>query len=322
MRTFSLKYTTIVFASVLFVQIGYCQSVFEDKLKENIIKNDVNSVTSWDYNYFENKPAKNGQKTSLTKYDDKGNVIETVTYKLKDTLDHETYKYDKEGNRIDYTKKKGVKVAYQKASKYNEKNNLALETGFDGSAKFKNDYEYFDNGKLKQITYTIDNKIIEKRVFEHEGKLTGISVYNALGAVRSFLTLKYDDAGNIIEEITYDLSKKPLEKKIYVYNSHNKVVSEVKYRGEVFYYKLTYLYNSKNDLTSIDEENTSEGRFQKKQYTYDTKGNLLEMKWRRNAKEEFSSRTYQYDENNNNCIQYVTFYPATNFKVLTKLTYE
>jgi hypothetical protein len=314
------RYLALLFLSVTCIHISG-QPVFEDKQKETIIANKIKSITSWDYNFHDDKPEKNGQKTSFNKYDEKGNIIESVTYKLKDTLAHETYKYDKQGNRIDYTKKRGVKVAYQKVSKFDEKSNLVQESGFDGTTKFKNDYEYYENGKLNHITYTSDNLIIEKRVFEHDGNLTNISVYNSAGAVKSYLSLKYNDAGNIIEEITYDLSKKPLDRKVYVYNSNYKVISEVKYRGDVFYYKLTYLYNNKNDLTSIDEENPNESRFQKKQFSYDSKGNLLEMKWRRNSKEEFSTRTYAYDTSNN-CTQYITYYPATKFRVLTKFTYE
>lgn len=300
---------------------SFGQPVFEDKQKETVIGNGIESVTTWDYYYTNNKLDKTGQRTSYTKFDKKGNIIETITYKSRDTLAHETFKYNREGKRTDYMKKKGLKIAYQKSSTYDNDGNLTLEAGFDGSSPFRNEYDYENNGKLKQIRYYLDNHLKEKRDFKNDGNLTEIAVYNSSNSVISYLSLKYDDNGNVVEEITYNLEKVPLEKKLYVYNSNNKVISEVKYRGDAFYYKLTYLYNSQNDLTNIDEENPNERRFLKKQFTYDPKGNLLEMTWRRNSKEAFSSRTYTYDEKNN-CTQYETFYPGTNFKVLTKLTYD
>ncbi|MBN1181793.1 MAG: hypothetical protein JXB49_05850, partial [Bacteroidales bacterium] len=267
------------------------------------------------------KPSKTGIKTSFIRFNQTGNVIESVTYKMQDTLAYETYKYNKQGKRTDYTKKRGVVVAYQKTSYYNELGDLIKELGFDGTYSFHNNYEYFENGKLKQITYTLDKKLTEKRLFQHEGVMTTISIQNPSGAIISYISLKHDSKDNVVEEIAMDTQKKPVEKKLFVYNSNNKVVSEVKYRGDNFIYKLTYLYNDKGDLVTVDEENPEEGKYSKKQFLYDPAGNLTTMKWRRNSKEDFSERNYQYD-GKNLCTQYETYYPATKFRVLTKLTYE
>ena len=297
------------------------QNIFEEKQKKVIIKNHIFSLTTWDYNYNNGKPSKSGIKTSFNKYDHCGNVIELITYKLKDTAAFETFKYDKEGKRTNYVKKKGVKIAYQKTSKYNDDGKLIRESGFDGTSEFQNDYVYNIDEKLEQITYILDDRINEKRIFKHEGNITSITVYNSAGDIISYLTLKYDDNDNVIEELVYNTDKIPTEKKLYVYNNDNEVISEVKYRGENFYYKLTYLYNSKGGLTNIDEENPNEGRYLKKQFFYDDNENLIEMRWRRNASEDFSLRTYEYDKDDI-CSQYETYYPVTKFRVLTKLNYE
>lgn len=297
------------------------QNIFEEKQKTVITKNQVLSLTTWDHNYAGEKPAKSGIKTSFNKYDHFGNVIELITYKLKDTAAYETFRYDNEGKRTDYIKRKGVKVAYQKTSRYDDNGKLIKETGFDGTSDFQNDYIYNSEGKLEQITYLMDKRISEKRIFKHEGNMTNITVYNNADEIISYLTLKYDDSDNVIEEVVYNTDKKPTEKKLYVYDNDNHVISEVKYRGDNFYYKLTYLYNSKGELTNIDEENPNEGRYLKKQFFYDSNDNLIEMRWRRNADEDFSLRTYQYD-NDDICSQYETYYPVTKFRVLTKLNYE
>jgi hypothetical protein len=297
------------------------QNIFEEKQKKVITKNHIFSLTTWDYNYANGKPSKNGIKTSFNKYDQSGNVIELITYKLKDTMAYETFEYNNEGKRTDYVKRKGVKIAYQKTSRYNDDGALIQETGFDGASDFQNDYEYNIDKDLEQITYSLENRINEKRVFEHEGDITNITVYNNEDEITSYLTLKNDQNDNVVEEVVYNTDKVPVERKLYVYNNDNEVISEVKYRGNNFYYKLTYLYNSKGELTNIDEENPNEGRYLKKQFFYDEKENLIEMRWRRNASEDFSIRTYQYDEDDI-CSQYETYYPVTKFRILTKLIYE
>ena len=297
------------------------QNIFEEKQKKVIIKNHISSLTTWDYYYTNGKPSKSGIKTSFNKYDHFGNVIELITYKLKDTAAYETFKYDKEGKRTNYVKKKGVKIAYQKTSMYSDDGKLLQESGFDGTSEFHNNYVYNIDEKLEKITYILDDRINEKRIFNHEGNTTGITVYNSAGDIISYLTLKYDDNDNVIEELVYNTEKIPTEKKLYVYNNDNKVISEVKYRGENFYYKLTYLYNSKGGLTNIDEENPNDGRYLKKQFFYDDNENLVEMRWRRNASEDFSLRTYEYDKDDIGS-QYETYYPVIKFRVLTKLNYE
>lgn len=297
------------------------QNIFEEKQKKVITNNNVFSLTTWDYYYTNGKPSKNGIKTSFNKYDHFGNITELITYKLKDTAAYETFKYNDEGKRIDYIKRKGVKVAYQKTSMYDDDGKLIQEIGFDGASDFQNEYTYNNDGQLEQITYTLDKSIHEKRVFNHQGNITNITVYNSADEITSYLSLKNDEHDNVVEEVVYNTNKIQTEKKLFVYDSDNNVISEVKYRGDKFYYKLTYLYNSKSELINIDEENSNEGRYQKKQYFYDDKNNLVEMRWRRNAGEDFSLRTYQYDEDNI-CSQYETFYPVTRFRVLTKLNYE
>lgn len=297
------------------------QNIFEERQKKVIIKNQIFSMTTWDHNYVHGKPSKSGIKTSYNKYDQSGNVLELITYKLKDTAAYETFKYDEEGKRTNYVKRKGVKIAYQKASRYNDNGLLIQETGFDGTSDFQNDYEYTNDGKMEQITYMRDGMMNEKRIFEHEGDITNITVYNHADNITSYLTLRHDEDGNVVQEMVYNADKVPVEKKLYVYNNEGNLISEVKYRGDVFYYKLTYLYNSKEELTNIDEENPNEGRYLKKQFFYDENGNLIEMRWRRNADEDFSVRTYEYDEDNI-CTQYETYYPVTTFRVLTKLNYD
>ncbi len=308
--------------------IGYVlkcsgQPIFETKNKHTIVQQKIKSQTNFDYNYIKNKPSAKGIKTSYSEYNSNGDVVEFITYKLKDTLTFEEYAYDETGKRIDYTKHKGgsKNIAYQKISRYNNGGDLILEQGFDGSEKFKNTYKYDEKGKLSEINYYHDNSLNEKRIFDHDGNNTSVTVYNSSKIVTSHMALKYNDRKELIEEIIYDANKNPLEKKLYVYNNDSRVISEVKYRSGNFYYKLTYLYNSRGELINTDEENLNDKRFVKKSFNYDVNGNLIEMKWRRKPGEEFSTREYIYDSKGL-CTGVITYYPSTEFKVLTKYEYE
>jgi hypothetical protein len=302
---------------------GFGQPIFETKYKQTIVQLRIKSQTNFDYNYVKNKLSSKGVKTSYTEYNANGDIVKFITYKLKDTLTLEEYTYDETGKRIDYTKHKGSSknIAYQKISKYNKEGKLIQEHGFDGSERFKNSYKYNSDNKLKEINYFLDNELNEKRTFIHDGDITEVKVYNALKQITSYMTLKYNSKRDIIEEIVYDANRNPLEKKLYVYNNESKVVSEVKYRLEQFYYKLTYLYDSKSNLINIDEESINNKRYVKKSFGYDSSGNLIEMKWRRKPGEEFNQRNYSYDTKGL-CTLVITFYPSTNFKVLTKYEYE
>ncbi len=318
-----MKIICPIFLSFIFLNQVLSQPIFETKNKQIIIKQNVKSQTNWDYNFIKDKPSSKGNKTSYTRYNSRGDIVEFVTYKLRDTLTYETYEYNTEGYRVDYTKHKGGKknISYRKISDYDDYGNVILEQGFDGSEKFKNTYEYNDEGKLGEINYYVDNQSNEKRVFEQDDNITNVTVYNSTDEITSYMLLKYDGNGNLIEEIQYDANKNPLESRIFVYNNESKVVSEVKYREGNFFYKLTYLYDSTGELINIDEENTENSRYIKKNFKYDDRGFLIEMNWRRNPGEEFNTRNYTYD-NEGLCTQVLTYYPSTRFKVLTKYEYE
>ncbi len=318
-----MKIICTAILSLIFLTQVLSQPIFENKNKLAIIRQHVKSQTNWDYNFIKEKPSSKGKKTSFTRYNSSGDVIEFVTYRLKDTLTYETYEYDQNGHRIDYTKRKGGRknISYQKISDYDNNGNLILEKGFDGSEKFRNTYEYDDNDKLAEINYYLNNELNERRIFKHEVNTTNVTVFNAANVITSYMSLKYDGKGNLIEEILLDVNKQPLENRIFVYNNQSKVVSEVKYRAGNFNYKLTYLYDSAGELINIDEENINSKRYIKKNFKYDDEGYIIEMNWRRSSGEEFNTRKYTYNSEGI-CTEILTYYPSTKFKVLTKYEYE
>lgn len=295
------------------------QNIFEEKQKEYIIKNKVKSQTSYDYYYTNDKLSKEGIKTSQIFYDKNGNVIEVITYKKNDTLSREFIQYDEDGKKIDYKKIQGSGIAYHKKYEY-KGNDVIREYGFDGTNNFEIKYSYFSPGKLKEILYYTDKKLVEKRTFTHNKNLSEITIEKPIGRISSYINLIYDNQGNIVEEKLLNEQKQVIETKKYTYNK-NLLSSETKIRNNNIISKTFYNYSQNNDLIEIWEENAGEAKFLRKRFTYDDKGNLIKMEWRRNGNEPFSERTYTYN-NQNLCTEYLTYYPVTKFKVLTKFVYE
>jgi hypothetical protein len=318
-----MKFIGGIILALFLCQQLLSQPIFETKNKEVIVKQKVESQTNWDYNFNKGKPSPKGILTSYTRYNSRGDIEEYVTYKMKDTLTYETFDYDQQGKRIDYTKHKGGKknISYQKISKYDDKGNLISENGFDGTEKFRNNYHYNDQGKLSDINYYIENTLSEKRIFQYNGDTAQVTILNSSDIVTSYMSLKYDDNGNMLEETIYDANKNLLETRIFVYNSESKVISEVKYLQGNFSYKLAYLYDTRGELINIDEENLENSRYIKKNFKYNDNGFLIEMNWRRKPDEDFNKRNYTYD-GNGLCTQVLTYYPSTDFKILTKYEYE
>ena len=301
------------------------QTAFEKRAKETYFNNGIKSQINWDYVYTGNKPARTGIKTSLTIYTSAGDIEQVTTYNPKgQVINIEKYKYDTNGNRAEYSRYPGgnqSKAAYQKISKYNEKSLLLEESGYDGVENFMNIYKYDVQGNMVEIRYMKNNVLSEKRIFTRDGNTTNVSVYNASGNLASKLMLQYDSGNNLIEETAYGINQSELEKKTYHYDENKNLKEEAKYKQERITLKTSYNYNSSSELLDIFEESPGNSKFLKKGFTYDSKGNLLEIRWRRKGNEEFNRITYTYDSRGI-CTTSDTWYPATQYRVLTKYMYE
>jgi hypothetical protein len=297
------------------------QTPDEIKTKQGIAKNGVKNQISWDYKYTGEKADKNGVKTSITTFSNKGDVLQINALNPAGAVLHtEKYTYDSKGNKTEYIRN-SPGSSYQKKYTYNERNLLTEESGFDGVENFRNQYFYNGNGEMTEIRYLKNNVTQEKRIFSKDGVTTTVSVYNKSGVVASRLVLIYDSKGNLIEESVYGLSQDPLEKKTYNYDDKKKLKEEARYKLNKMTVRSTYNYGPSGNLTEITEESPGNEKYVKKSMLYDNNGNLLEIKWRRNGKEDFNRITYQYDARGL-CLTADTFYPATKYRVLTRYEYE
>ncbi len=319
-----MRIVNILFCIILSA-ISFGQSNIDQKIQEAYVRNHIKNKESWDYKYEGDKLSKLGNKTSLTTFTRKGEVSEVITYNPKGYIIHvENYKYDRNGNRTEYTRVSGEnadKPAYQKLSKYNNSGKLTEESGFDGVENFRNVYSYNPSGELSEIRYYTTNNIIkEKRIFSTQNNVTTVMIYNASGNLTSKLVMRYDDNGNLIEESVYGINQDELEKKLFDYDENQKLKEEAKYRMDKIMLTTTYNYNNNGDLLEIYEEVPGSGKFLKRDFLYDSDGNLVEIKWRRKETDLYNRMTYTYDKNGI-CSTLDTYYPDTDYRVLTKYSY-
>jgi hypothetical protein len=314
----SLAFITLVIPAI-------SQTADDNKARSIYAQNRIKNQISWDYPYTGGKPAKTGTKTSVTSLTATGDISQVTTYNAKGlVLNIEKYKYDAHGNKTEYSRYSGgnqEKPAYQKLSKYSEKDLILEESGFDGVENFKNVYNYSPQGDITEIRYLKNTTLKEKRVFTKNGNITNVAIYNSMGALTSRMVLTYDDRNNLVEESIYGINQSAIEKKKYNYDENKKLKEEAKYSLDKITLKTYYNYNASGDLLEISDENPSSARFIKKTFSYDPNGRLVEIQWRRKDKEEFNRISYTYDPKGL-CTTADTYYPATKYRVLTKYVYE
>jgi hypothetical protein len=310
----------IIFIIILIPKILSGQTL-ENREKKIVSQNKILSKTQWDYSYVKGVVNKQGTKISITKYNKTGDIIEENLLNNKGIVTGwEKYEYDANGNKTLY-ERSGNSGKYSKAYKYDEKNNLILEAGFNGAENFRNSFTYLPSNKLESLTYSVNNKIEEKRQYNYSGNTCIISIYAQGQTLSSKLKLLYDNRSNVIEETLLNLDNKETEKKLYKYNSILQITEEEKNQGGVLNYRITYIYDLQGNLLSVSEETKTNKKYIKKSFTYDSLGNLTEYKWRRAPDDEFNIKSYTYNSKGI-CISEHTFYPNTKFELLSKYEYE
>lgn len=144
---------------------------------------------------------KDGKKSEISEYAKDGSLKSKTIYTYEGTkLVDETY-YNAEGAIV-------WKIVYT----YNAKNQLEKESEYysDGSLSEERVYEYADNGKIDNISYSTIDSLKEKEVFRYDasGNLGEITTYGADNKTTKRLLIKYDSVGNVIKLTTYNVSKK------------------------------------------------------------------------------------------------------------------
>jgi hypothetical protein len=186
------------------------------------------------------------------------------------------WRYDSNGNIIEFTRFENDSIKWKEFAKYNEKNKLLEFKEYKSSGKilyqrnykydqYGNEVEYVfrseDSYSITNKIYNTNNQIIEKKVFSDLTNSISIDRY------------KYNVEAKLIEE-NHIFNGSPLSKVKITYNSKGKKASITKYDWNNNISETeTFVYNSDGAL--IEQVFNNEHKKIYKSYEYDHIGNWI-----------------------------------------------
>ena len=302
------------------------QSDFDVKEKERMAKAKVKVQTQWTYEYVDGKPSANGYKSSVTKYDTKGNIIEVTNFNEKgEIISVFIHQYDNRDNKVNFEQYQDnrKKLQYSRKIAYDARGNKIREYGFDGASGYNNTFKYDEIGKLSEINYTIENALVEKRIFKCSGNKTEISIYDSNNNLTFKQENTYNDKGLLVSEIKTGGKGNLIHSINLQYNNAGNLIEEAKTLtdNKLDYQKL-YFYDNENRLIKIETVNLDGTKFVSNEYQYNGQGDLVLESWKKTERaKEPSTKKYTYDAKGiyTDMDCYFASYPL---KSLYKYTYE
>lgn len=312
----------VIFLAAAFSLISFSSGqVLEEKEQELFKKHFVKSRSNLDYTFKEGKFSMDGKKTTTCQYDKNGRVLEIKTFNPKGEVSTiEKFAYDAKGNRT-YYERQSLSGEYKKQSEYDQESNLILEYGYDGTATFRTTFKYDNNDRVQEIIYLIADDVDEKRVYVYSGNKASVDILKNGKFLASKVSLTYNAKNEIIKEEVAAIDGKILESRILEYNAAGKILKEEKFKDGKFFYRLSYEYDVNGELLSISEETATEAKYIKKKFKYDELGRVTEYQWKRNSADDYNIKVFKYSDKGV-CSEEHTYYPKTNYKLLTKYDYE
>lgn len=317
-----MKRIFIILIVFITVNCLNAQSIFEAHEKETVKNNQLRKKIQMDQKYVNGELSSEGYISSITKYDENGNVLEIINYRSNgNIISVINNKYDKNGNKLEYTRYKGNRetVTYRQRYVYDEKGQKIEENGFDGASNFKTTYAYNDNGKLKSIHYYTGATLTDRREFIYEGTNLTVNVYDSEDKKQAYYKRIFDSKDQLIDDSKYDMEDNLLNRVTYTYDNNGNVIVETKFNsGNVC--KMINKYNDNFYLNEVTKEDSEES-FVTNKYIYDENGNLVEELWKKFDSREYSRKTYTYDKEGK-CTSIDCYFASYKFKVFYSLSYE
>src|SRR6056297_2806234 len=213
--------TIIIVISFLLVSLAvFSQNPGEDKWKENIVKNRIQTQEQWNHKYQKGKPVKDGYKNFTKRFDHNGNVVEEVYYQAGTVDQKLSYRYDNNENKIKYSNYKvnENKLLYRQNITYDNFNKKIREERYNGSDYQIIKYNYDGKDRLAGITRSdIFGNVEHQRDFNYKGNICTINIFDKGKEVGKIIN-QYDDLGNIVKSTEYDINGDEKEKYFYTFN--------------------------------------------------------------------------------------------------------
>jgi len=177
--------------------------------REYIRSSKISSIKKINFSLDSNGKPLSSAKQSTLEYNSKGFLTETITYdeegKVKDKF---FYEYDKNGVRIKTTRYTEEKMTNYYTYDYNEFGIKTKAYRYDPAGNLEEFYiyEYDDEGNLVEEEWfsSSGKKVYRMENDYDDGIKTRSSTYDENNDLMYEYVYKYDEKGNIIEEIKYD----------------------------------------------------------------------------------------------------------------------
>ena len=170
---------------------------------------DSNVKSRSDYTYNDDKKVE-----EIIEFDKNGDTLNSFTKVYSHNPDGQVYeieKFDKDGN-----------LQEKRRLEYDDRGNVKIEVVEKGNLKVNEvnyDYTYSNSGELNSI-YIRDfenGEIIKKDSIVYSDNGIDLISIDSDGSVNGRKSIKYDDSGNILEELDKDINNKIKVKFIYIY---------------------------------------------------------------------------------------------------------
>ena len=264
----------------------------------------------------------------VANFDDNENALEETQYTPDSVLNKFRFRYDAKGNQVAWMSFTMEDTAIARGSyHYDDKGRITSDSlfdakgnlskcalfTFDGEEHLEKEVHIAVHGNKTIDNYVFDmdgNKIQDNRTaldgttlyimrikYNHDGRQSQLDILTDSGNdYEPFEKYKYDDAGNITEDIryaggkiqwrhavTYDSAKrvtssayfdkddKPVNKQTFVFDGTGHKLEEATYKADTLFKKTVCKYDAKGNKTEVDIYNG--GELHKALIDYDKMGN-------------------------------------------------
>jgi len=177
--------------------------------REYISSSKISSIEKINFNLDSNGKPLKSEKLSTLNYNSKGFLTETIIYDTDGNVKYKfTYDYDNNGRRIKTTRFTDAKMTNYYTYDYNEFGNKTKAYRYDPAGNLEEYYiyKYDDEGNLIEEEWfsSSGGKVYSLKNDYDDGMKTHAYTYDENSDLIYEYVFRYDEKGNIIEEIKYD----------------------------------------------------------------------------------------------------------------------
>lgn len=212
-------------------------------------------------------------------YDEKGFLIEKIIYLDEDEIaERAVYTNDETGKPLKKT------TIYQESSEdytefiYNENGKLIqkVRKDDDGYVEEKEIAEYKGELLMTEMSYGLDNELIQKTTYAYDEKGRNISTNydDYLDGEKSRVENVFNESGYKEKTLTYNSENQLIAKSLFEYDEKNRVY-EIIEEDRKSYKKTKFTYNDSDNVILQEEFDEDDNLILSIDRTYDENGNIV-----------------------------------------------